>query len=229
MAKMTVSNEKIDGAWQFLQPSVPVLVTTRNEDNSTNVAPFGWIQPVSADPPLISISIMNDPKHKGKTLQNIEREQQFVVNIPSMDIAARLVKSSHWVFVEKNKMEIAGFSEIPGETLNVPRVAEAIAHLECVVEQLVTPGDHTLVIARIVSASYDENAYSHDLLLRLDQVKPCIHMKQYNREIDQVHVFLDVSGCSIQEVPFAGGGNINLFQVDPERAKQLPNKSGGTK
>lgn len=227
--KERVNVEDLGNSWQFLQPSVPILVTSRNPNGSINVAPFGWVQPASVNPPLVCLALGHDPDHKGKSLANIEREKQFVINIPSLDIAEKLVKSSHWVFTDKSKMEITGFTPLTSKVVNAPAIAEAIAHLECEVEQLLNPGDHTIIIARVVAAAYDADAYTHDFLLKIHQVKPCIHMKQYNREIDQVHTFLEVTGFRIVEVPFAGQGNVNLFEVDPGRARQLPNKSGGKK
>lgn len=54
-----------------------------NADGTVNVAPFSWVTPVSMDPPMMALAL-GTLRKKQHTLTNIEREGEFVVNLPEI-------------------------------------------------------------------------------------------------------------------------------------------------
>ena len=76
----------------LMQPTRPILCTTKNEDGSNHVAPFSWINPVSFDPPRVALALCSKPK-KQQSLQNIERTGEFVVNLPDANVVEKLVEA----------------------------------------------------------------------------------------------------------------------------------------
>jgi hypothetical protein len=64
-------------------------------------------------------------------------------------------------------------------------------------------GDHTMVIASVVAASYDPNLYDDNLLLRLDRTSPCVHMRQRKDPKGQTHFFLKPAGVMEVFVSYA--------------------------
>src|SRR5512133_1840279 len=79
----------------LMQPSRPVLVTSRFANGRINVAPFSWCIPVSLDPPMLGLALLTTPRRQ-RSLINILREGQFVVNMPGPDLAPRVAAASYW-------------------------------------------------------------------------------------------------------------------------------------
>lgn len=55
--KKRISPGEMDTSIFCLQPSRPILCTTKNEDGSDHVAPFGWCTPISQRPPMLMLSL----------------------------------------------------------------------------------------------------------------------------------------------------------------------------
>lgn len=118
-----------------------VLISTRNEDGTTNVAPMssawwlGW-------------SCMIGLAGHSKTSENLLREHECVLNLPSVDQADavnRLAKTTGSSPVPeskiargyqhvKDKLGIAGLSPLPSELVRAPRVAECPVQIEAVLQ-----------------------------------------------------------------------------------------------
>jgi flavin reductase (DIM6/NTAB) family NADH-FMN oxidoreductase RutF len=117
-----------------------VLISTQNEDGSCNLAPFssvfwlGWRC-------IIGLGTTS------KTMENLVRTRECVVNLPSVNEAAAvnrlaLTTGSNPVPPRKarrgyrfypNKFEIAGFTPVPSQIVAVPAVKECPVHLEAIV------------------------------------------------------------------------------------------------
>ncbi|MBA1336563.1 MAG: hypothetical protein HPY66_2998 [Firmicutes bacterium] len=206
--KTDILAERIHDSVFLLQPSRPILCTTKNEDGSDHVAPFSWVNPVSHKPPRLALALLNSPR-KQHSLENIERTGEFVINIPSLDFADKLVECSYKTKSGENKFERSGFKRLESLKVQPPGILECKAHLECKLYSRVVTGDHTLLIADIVHARYDGEAYSPNLMIKLDKFSPAIHVLNYNLEESQIHVFLKPGGAHVTEVPYkksyAGG------------------------
>lgn len=193
--------EKLLDSVFLLQPSRPILCTTKNEDGSDHVAPFSWMNPISHDPPRIALALLNKPQ-KQHSLENIERTGEFVVNIPDIKIAEKLVECSYSTKFGENKFERSGFTRLPSMHIKPPGIKECRAHLECKLINAIDVGDHTLLISDIVNAQYDECAFSQNLLVRLSEFTPTIHIANYSLDKSQIHIFLASSGAHVTEVPY---------------------------
>ena len=202
MSWAVIPEDKLAETITLTQPSKPIMVTTLNDDGSIHVAPFGWFMPVSWKPPIIGLALLDHPK-KQHTLINIENRQEFVVNLPSMDIAEKMIRSSYRIWPEgRNKFEALGLTAKPSVKIQTPGFAEARAQIECKVREITMPGDHKLIVADVVGATYNSELYNQHLLLRLDKAMPMIHLEQWGRKDGQVHMFLTTLGVQIYEVPF---------------------------
>ena len=106
--KIPIPEESFEKAVFLLQPSRPILCTTKNEDGSDHVAPFSWINPISYKPPRVGLALLNSPK-KQHSLVNIERTHEFVINLPDIKIADALVMASFWPVFGENKFDRSAF------------------------------------------------------------------------------------------------------------------------
>lgn len=120
-----------------------VLLSTLNEDGSANLAPMSSIW-------WLGWNCMLGLGAKGHTAQNLIREKEAVLNLPSVDMLrnvdklARLTGSNpvppHKVAMgyrhEKEKFAAAGLTAIPSEQVRAPRVQECPVQLEVVLETI---------------------------------------------------------------------------------------------
>jgi flavin reductase (DIM6/NTAB) family NADH-FMN oxidoreductase RutF len=117
------------------------LLSTLNEDGSANLAPMSSVW-------WLGWNCMLGLGAKGHTAQNLLREKEAVLNLPSVGMAAsvnRLAKLTGSDPVpphkkamgyrhEKQKFSIAGLTEIASGRVRAPRVHECPVQLEVVLE-----------------------------------------------------------------------------------------------
>lgn len=206
--KKPISEDRFFDSVFLMQPSTPILCTTKNDDGSDHVAPFGWVTPVSYKPPRVALALLNNPK-KQHSLENIERTGEFVVNMPDIDLADKLVLASYWTMFGENKFDRSGFTRLPSNKVAPPGIAECKAHLECRVINTIVTGDHTLLIADVVSAQYDDDAFTPSLIINLNKYRPTVHLHNFVLENSQVHIFMMSGGACISEVTFPKEDDFN--------------------
>ncbi|MDP2931904.1 MAG: flavin reductase, partial [Chloroflexota bacterium] len=76
-AKLT-RQELHDLIGNAIAPLPVALISTVGEDGKTNAAPFSFVTPVCAKPPIICVSFGLNKGQKKNTLKNIEFSQDFV-------------------------------------------------------------------------------------------------------------------------------------------------------
>ncbi len=195
------------GACSLLQPSRPIFCTSKNEDGTDHMAPFGWCTPVSGNPPLVVLALQN-AAYQSQTMVNVKRTGEFVINLPGMELAYELVQSSYDTRQGGNKFDRSGLTRLPSEQVAPPGIAECAAVLECRVVESLQPGDHALFIGRVVCARYDSSVFGENLNINMANFLPVVHMNQYIcRELGaQVHTFVNPVGVASVEVPYADNG-----------------------
>lgn len=129
-----------------------VLVTTTNEDGTSNVAPKNWISYMAFGPSLIALGCSS----KHWTARNILRSGEFVINIPGEDLVDIVWQAGY--LNHPRPVESLGLTPIPSLKVKPPRVEECRAHLECVLDKHFAYGDEVIILGRIVAASIDQEA-----------------------------------------------------------------------
>ena len=127
-------------------------VSTLGADGSANLAPFSFFNAVGGNPPTIMISVGQRGGSAKDTLRNIQETGEFVVNLPSQDLAQALNASSANVNYEVDEFELAGLGKSPSLLVRPPRVSEAAAAMEVRATQFVpVEGSHyTLVLGQVL-------------------------------------------------------------------------------
>jgi len=138
-----------------------VLVSCVGKEGKPNITTLAWAMPTSIEPPLLAISV--SPKRHSHKL--IEESQQFTVNIPTLEILQGVYACGSLTGRSFDKFKKAGLTPIPGRKVKAPAVRECVAHLECVVDDKFTTGDHTVFVGRIVASYADAGVFteSYDL------------------------------------------------------------------
>jgi flavin reductase (DIM6/NTAB) family NADH-FMN oxidoreductase RutF len=134
--------------------------------------PIGWISTISAQgvrnlAPYSYFNLMgSDPFYCafGSTgvkdsLRNLREVPEFVANIVTMDLLEKMNFTSGDFPHEEDEFGWAGLTAGPSAKVHPYRVAEAKAHLECELVQVVSDRNTHIVIGRIVHAHVDPSVW----------------------------------------------------------------------
>jgi flavin reductase (DIM6/NTAB) family NADH-FMN oxidoreductase RutF len=138
---------------EVINPRQTVLITCKSnveimgkEIEKENIMPVAWHTPLSYDPPLYGIAL-----HKNRfSLKLVRSSGNFIVNFMPYSFRNQVNKLGKvsGEFVEK--FEETLLTKDDGETLDCPRITEALAYIECEVLNEVDAGDHVFVIGKVV-------------------------------------------------------------------------------
>jgi flavin reductase (DIM6/NTAB) family NADH-FMN oxidoreductase RutF len=137
-------------------PRPIALVSTVDEANVRNLAPFSYFTACSANPPVVVFCpiLRPAPPMVKDTLRNIMATREFVVNIVSEEFAERMNATSAQVAPEVDEFELSGLTPIASELIKPARVAESHIHMECRLLQVVhvsdQPGGGSLVLGEVL-------------------------------------------------------------------------------
>lgn len=126
------------------------LVTTLNDDGTSNVAPKSWISMMAFNPPLLALGC----NRQHWTARNILRDREFVVNVPGADLAEVAWHASS--LPHPRPVEALGLTPIRSSCVKPPRIEECRAHLECALDQSLAYGDEIILLGHILAVSVDE-------------------------------------------------------------------------
>lgn len=143
----------------LIAPRPIALITSMDEEGRLNAAPFSAFNYFGTDPPILGIGVANrvDEAFVPKdTARNIGRTGEFVVNVVTEDIAAKMnicaVDFPHGT----NELEMAGLTTVPSEVVRTPRIAQAHAALECREHTTLQIGRSRIILGRVVAIYVDD-------------------------------------------------------------------------
>ncbi|CAM3308044.1 flavin reductase family protein [Paenibacillus lupini] len=144
-------------------PRPIALVTTLSEDGVLNAAPFSYFNIITADPPLISVSVQRKKGIPKDTSRHAVARGQFVVHIADEAYVQQLNVTAASLPPEESEVALAGLTAVSSEHISVPGIAEAKVRMECILEQVIPLGGTAeapacdLLIGRVVSYHLDES------------------------------------------------------------------------
>jgi flavin reductase (DIM6/NTAB) family NADH-FMN oxidoreductase RutF len=113
-------------------PRPIALVTTLGPGGIVNAAPFSFFNVFAEDPPLVVLGLESQPDGSLKdTSAHIRDSGSFTVNLVDEALAERMVTCSVNFPPDISELDAAGLTAAPGAAIPVPRIAEAVASLEC--------------------------------------------------------------------------------------------------
>ncbi len=137
-------------------PRPIAFVSTVSATGVRNLAPFSFFTAISANPPVICFAPMirgRDASTKD-TLRNVEATGEFVVNVVTEQIAARMNATSADFPSDVDEFTESGLTPVPSGLVRPPRVKESPVNMECRLLQVVRisekPLGGSLVIGEIV-------------------------------------------------------------------------------
>ena len=141
-------------------PRPVAFASTVSADGTVNLSPYSFFNAFSSNPPILVFSPANRVRDNSQkhTLQNVREVPEVVINICDYALVEQMSLASTEYAQGVNEFVKAGLTELASELVRPPRVAEAPAAFECVVEQVIELGQNNgagnLVICRVVRAHF---------------------------------------------------------------------------
>jgi flavin reductase (DIM6/NTAB) family NADH-FMN oxidoreductase RutF len=154
----------VETAWERKYPEQVVLAITRNSEGRVNLMAIGWVCIASDEPPMFLIGIDDN----AYTLELIRQHKEFVIAYPSAEMADATLYVGTTHGHKEDKGVRCGLKFIPGDKVNVPILADAVANFECRLVEITRPGNCPLIVGEIV-ASHVNVDESVERLFTLDK------------------------------------------------------------
>lgn len=111
---------------RFLEPG-PIVLVSSAHGNETNIMTMGWHMVMEFQPSLVGC-IISSANH---SFEMIRKSRQCAINIPTEDIAAKVVKIGNSSGRDMDKFDAFGLTAAPGTHVRAPLIVECYANFEC--------------------------------------------------------------------------------------------------
>jgi flavin reductase (DIM6/NTAB) family NADH-FMN oxidoreductase RutF len=139
-----------------LVPRPIAWITTVNEDDTINLAPYSFFGGVNTRPPMIMVSIgrhEGELKHTGK---NITRTKECVIHIPSERHMDAVNKSAVKFEMNVSEVEVLDLPLIESEIVATPSLADPFIRFECRLHKIVELPTNDMFIFDVVNLVIDD-------------------------------------------------------------------------
>lgn len=133
-------------------------VTSLNEDQSINAAPFSFFNVVGSDPGLVVLNIGDHKDRPKDSAINIELRHDFVVNMVSLPQAQAMSDSATDYPPGLSEPQLLGIELTPSTSVRAPRIANSPAALECIWERTLMIGENRLLFGVVQSVYIADHA-----------------------------------------------------------------------
>jgi len=166
--------KKIKEPFTALFPVPVVLVTSVDEAGKPNIITLAWVGMVCSEPPQVGISIR--PKRYSHGL--ISKTKEFVVNIPTEEMAAQVDYCGTVSGRQVDKFQGANLTPEPASKVRPPLIKECPVNIECRVKETLSLGAHDLFIGEILAVHLEEAILNERGRIDVSKVRPFT----YNQE-----------------------------------------------
>ena len=141
-------------------------VSTVDDGGRRNLAPYSFFALVSSAPPTVVVSVGRREGREKDTLVNARTTGELVVNVVGRSLVEAMNASAIESGPEHDEFAFAGVTPVPSRVVRPPRVAEARAHLEARVTQVVAVADddgtvaNHVIFARVVHVHLDDALFT---------------------------------------------------------------------
>jgi flavin reductase (DIM6/NTAB) family NADH-FMN oxidoreductase RutF len=111
---------------RFLEPG-PIILVSSAYKGETNIMTMGWHMIMEFEPSLVGCYIWSE----NHSFEMIRRSKQCVINLPTEDIAPKVVKVGNTSDRDIDKFAELGFTASPATHVRAPLIRECYANFEC--------------------------------------------------------------------------------------------------
>lgn len=147
MAKKSFSLSKV---YSLLESGPVVMVTTARKEKS-NIMTLSWHTMMEFEPPLVGF-VMSDRNY---SFDLLKKTRECVINIPTVQIAEKVVGCGNTHGDRVNKFEKFGLTPKPASLVGAPLIAECYASFECRVTDTKMVTRYDFFVVEVVKAWID--------------------------------------------------------------------------
>lgn len=144
------------------------LISTISREGIRNAAPWSNISPVLR--PLEEVMLASWIKRD--TLTNIRETEEFVINIPPINMAEAVMVCSRNYPPEVDEFEMAGLKSHPSTQVKAPGIASCLAWAECTFVEEILREKFSLIIGKVVNLEVDENYFDEEGEMNFEKARP---------------------------------------------------------
>ena len=138
---------------EFLWPMRHYLITCGPFPAKSNIIAVSFCMPVSKSPPMIACAIGREMYSSAL----IDKTREFVVNVPPQILNRQIYYCGTHSGREVNKFRETGLTPQRARQVDIPIIAQCVAHMECRVERTMDTGDKRLFVGAVLEAYADED------------------------------------------------------------------------
>jgi flavin reductase (DIM6/NTAB) family NADH-FMN oxidoreductase RutF len=143
---------------EFVFPGLVAFISTEDENGVRNVAPYSNLMPILRPTDMICVASW----HRRDTLKNIRKTREFVLNIPSIDMADRVIPTAKPWPPDVDEFEIAGLTPRPSKVVKPPGIEGCLAWMECTLARQYIEKEYVLIVGKVELLEIDERALAAD-------------------------------------------------------------------
>lgn len=147
MGKKAYPLEKVYG---LLEPGPVVLLSTQRQGKA-NVMTMSWHVMLEFEPPLVGCVVSD----RNYTFEILRETQECVINIPTVELAKKVVACGNVSGRSVDKFKKFGLSMQAAATVEAPLIAECYANLECRVGDPRMVENYCFFVLEVVQAWVD--------------------------------------------------------------------------
>jgi len=147
MARKAFPLSKVYG---LLEPGPVVMVTTAR-DGRRNIMTMSWHTMMEFEPPLVGCVISD----RNYSFGLLKATNECVINIPTVEIAEKVVGCGNTSGSNIDKFETFGFTAKRAAEVRPPLIEECFANLECRVVDTTMVAKYCLFVVEVVKAWID--------------------------------------------------------------------------
>lgn len=147
MAKKSLALDKVYG---LLEPGPVVLLSTARKAKP-NIMTMSWHTMLEFEPPLIGCVVSN----RNYSFSLLKASKECVINIPSVELAKKVVKVGNCSGREVDKFAAFGLTPVAASQVQPPLIDECFANLECRVVDTRMVNAYNFFVLEVVKAWQD--------------------------------------------------------------------------
>lgn len=132
---------------RFLEPG-PIILLSSQWKNKFNIMTMGWHMIMEEDPSLIGCYIWT----QDYTREMIRKSKECVINIPTVDIASKVVQIGNCHGNKLDKFTEFKLTPVKASKVNAPLIKECFANFECKLIDDSLIKKYSLFIFKVVKA-----------------------------------------------------------------------------
>ncbi len=163
----------LDKAYKLINTGMLVVISSKTNDSTYNVAPIAWNCPVEYDP-VTRIMFVCDKEHQ--TYVNCLKYNEFGVMIPHISQVNLVKKIGSCSGKEFDKFEKYHIQSFKAKNIDVIFPTDAIGYLECKIYKIIDDESVAIIMGKVLHAVVHEAAFEKRLLTEKPEGKAIHHL-----------------------------------------------------